>query len=180
MSVTATLEQWTSYAGAGGTCALGDVLSWLGGDARPDPEQRRVLAPFAPLEELDDDELLPCPRVVHARMTFLASLQAPRWARRFVVERIDDELLAQRAALLVSELVTNVVVHTTSHPVVELTLQPTVVVSVSDRSHELAEPRRHPSDEGGRGLAIVGACADRWGTCTAPGGKSVWVELDRP
>ena len=177
MSVTATLEQWTSYAEAGGTCALGDVRSWLDGVARPDPEQRRVLAPFASLEDGDDD--LPCPRVVHGRMTFLSTLQAPRWARRFVVERIDDGLLAQRMALLVSELVTNVVVHTTSHPVVELTLHPTLVVAVSDRSHEPAEPRSHPSLEGGRGLAIVAACADRWGTCASPGGKSVWVELDR-
>lgn len=176
MPVTATLEQWTSYAGAGGTCALGDVLSWLDGAARPDDEQRRVLAPFA---RVDPGDGLPCPRVVHARMTFLSSLHAPRWARRFVVDQLDDEALAQRVALVVSELVTNVVVHTTSHPVVELTLRPTVVVAVADRSHDPAEPRRHPSVDGGRGLSLVGTCADRWGTCPSAGGKSVWAEFDR-
>lgn len=177
MSVTATLEQWTSYADAGGTCALGDVLSWLGGAARPDVEQRAILAPFAALA--DDDDGLPSPRVVDARITFIASLHAPRWARRFVADRLDDESLAERVALVVSELVTNVVVHTTSHPVVELTLRPTVVVAVADRSPEPAAPRRHPSLEGGRGLTLIGIAADRWGTCASPRGKSVWAEFDR-
>jgi anti-sigma regulatory factor (Ser/Thr protein kinase) len=40
-------------------------------------------------------------------------------------------------------------------------------------------PNADPDAESGRGILLVGALADRWGTSLyAPGGKTVWAELD--
>jgi hypothetical protein len=42
----------------------------------------------------------------------------------------------------------------------------------------VAEHRPGPEDPGGRGLSLVDALADRWGS--ADGGTRVWFEVDRP
>jgi hypothetical protein len=53
-------------------------------------------------------------------------------------------------------------------------------VEVSDRGPGFAPAPHRPSpvDAGGRGLFLVDALADRWGS--ADGGTRVWFEVDRP
>ena len=86
-------------------------------------------------------------------------------------------------ALLVSELVTNALVH--GRPPLELRasrVSDGLRVEMLDGAGERRPRRRsvQPStdDPRGRGLAIVSALATRWGTAPSPGGKTVWFELD--
>jgi anti-sigma regulatory factor (Ser/Thr protein kinase) len=114
--------------------------------------------------------------------------RARRWAR----SRLDgsgigiDESLAETLILLVSELVTNAVVHTGRPAVLRLSLpgagarSATVRLEVADRSGRAPVPRCVDGDAtGGRGLALVDGLADRWGWSPEGAGKSIWCELDR-
>jgi anti-sigma regulatory factor (Ser/Thr protein kinase) len=110
---------------------------------------------------------------------------ARRRAQRLVTEW-GHGLLAPDAALLVSELGGNAVLHGCLRDRlfrVELSLFPhTLRIDVSDpRGELLPRPRDVPGDAtSGRGLCIVGALSDRWGTAARTVGKSVWCELDVP
>jgi hypothetical protein len=94
--------------------------------------------------------------------------------------------LAETLILLVSELVTNAVVHTGCPAVLRLSLPgvtagaATVRLEVADVSARAPVPRC-AGDEAtnGRGLALVDGLADRWGWSTGAAGKSIWCELDR-
>jgi sigma-B regulation protein RsbU (phosphoserine phosphatase) len=96
----------------------------------------------------------------------------------------DDHV--ERAALLVSELVTNAVVHASSDIRVRVATSPVIRVEVEDDNPRLPQsPPTHPApplieslEPGGLGLAIVENLATRWGTDRCPGGKVVWFELD--
>lgn len=94
------------------------------------------------------------------------------------------EHLAEGAALVASELVTNAVRHARSHSlrvVVTRSDANTVRVAVVDRSRELPVRRQAADDdEGGRGLALVEQLAVRWGADPLPWGKRVWAELVVP
>jgi anti-sigma regulatory factor (Ser/Thr protein kinase) len=87
---------------------------------------------------------------------------------------------AADVALLVSELVTNAVLHARSRA--QLTMQLTgTVVRVSVHDENRTPPRRRPytpESVTGRGLLLVDRLADRWGVTDEPDGKSVWFELD--
>ena len=91
-----------------------------------------------------------------------------------VARSIVDDLV-----LVTSELVTNAVLH--GSPPIELRLQRTqreIVVEVKDDS--VAPPRRRRAgadDEGGRGLSIVEAMTDRWGSRSVADGKVVWATM---
>src|SRR5262249_2061909 len=88
--------------------------------------------------------------------------------------------------LLISELVTNAVVHTGCPAVLRLSLpsgaveSTTVRLEVADTS-SCAPVRRCPGSDatGGPGLAPVDCLADRRGWSPEGAGKSVWCELDR-
>ncbi len=92
----------------------------------------------------------------------------------------------ERAALLVSELVTNAIVHTGSDVCLRVTGHPVTRVEVEDRSPALPEPPSQDGspmgidalEPGGLGLAIVEGLASRWGAEHTPDGKVVWFELD--
>lgn len=108
--------------------------------------------------------------------------RAPASARRFIRSALAG-IEADRcsdAELVVSELVTNVVVHTTcSHLLVTLTLWDTslrIAVADCDTSPVL---RRAPgeSELGGRGLCVLDEIAERWSTETTDDGKVVWAVL---
>ena len=83
------------------------------------------------------------------------------------------------AVVLVSELVTNALVHGKGG--VELRLRLTrdrLVVEVEDGGYHMPRRRRARDDEeGGRGLQLVATLADRWGARFTDGGKVVWAEL---
>ncbi|KOG65048.1 hypothetical protein ADK76_07700 [Streptomyces griseoflavus] len=95
--------------------------------------------------------------------------------------------LADTAVLLTSEVVTNAVnacrSSGCSEPVTlygEWPAPATLRVLVHDGAPGLPVQRWPAGDAvGGRGLYLVGTCADEWGVCRhGPGrGKSVWFEL---
>ncbi|MEV6835340.1 ATP-binding protein [Streptomyces sp. NPDC051133] len=117
--------------------------------------------------------------------------RARRWARsRLPGLGIEaDEPLAETLILLVSELVTNAVVHTACPavlrlsvpvPQTEATPSTTLRLEVADTSSRAPVPRCAAGDAtGGRGLALVDCLADRWGWSREDAGKSIWCELDR-
>ncbi|KAA0922257.1 SpoIIE family protein phosphatase [Streptomyces apricus] len=92
------------------------------------------------------------------------------------------------AVVLTSELVTNAVVHAgTSADVLCLRSEDGVRIEVGDRYPEREIPLQsgtvnmgNPDREGGRGLQLCAALADRWGVDYAPTHKQVWFQLDLP
>jgi DNA-binding NarL/FixJ family response regulator len=122
-----------------------------------------------------------------ASQHFAQDAQSARAARRFVTQILtgwdDDEGdLTDTVTLLVSELVTNAVLHAGSEVEVSVRLTPTAArIEVTDASAESIAPRDATTEEdSGRGLALVGSLAQRWGVRPAPGGgKTVWFEVNR-
>ncbi|MFD3326206.1 ATP-binding protein [Streptomyces sp. NPDC058701] len=109
--------------------------------------------------------------------------RARRWARsRLAGSGIgDDEPLAETLILLISELVTNAVVHTGCPAVLRMLFgEPGVRVEVADASDRAPAPRQAAGDDtGGRGLELVDGLADRWGWQREGAGKRIWCEIDR-
>ncbi|MGW3567648.1 ATP-binding protein [Streptomyces sp. NPDC000941] len=128
--------------------------------------------------------------------------RARRWARsRLAGSGIGvDEPLAETLILLISELVTNAVVHTGCPAVLRMLFPAqgdvggpgaggrggwgpgsgTVRVEVADASGRA--PRRRCAGEeatNGRGLELVDGLADRWGWHPEGAGKRIWCEVDR-
>ena len=102
--------------------------------------------------------------------------------RRFASEllSVHDRRLVADVSLLVSELVTNAVLHADSQPRLAVhMLRGRVRVEVFDhdsRPPQLREPDR--DGPGGRGLQIIATLSSRWGTEPVDGGKVVWFEID--
>ena len=86
------------------------------------------------------------------------------------------------AMLLTSELVTNAIRHGRGEVTVRLWPgPPTIRLEVSDQNPRAPAMRDTDVEaEQGRGLAIVDALSDRWGSAPPPppAGKTVWFELD--
>lgn len=120
-----------------------------------------------------------------ARERFAADLRSARTARRFVadvLERWSFDELQDSVALLVSELVTNAVVHARSEVEVAVHLRPERVrIEVIDRAQDHVLRRAARDDESsGRGMALIEALAIAWGIDFQLAGKSVWFEMQRP
>lgn len=115
--------------------------------------------------------------------------RARRWARsRLRGPGIGvDDALAETLILIVSELVTNAVVHTGCPAVLRMVLpgvpaEPpgTVRVEVADASDRPPLQRHADGEEtNGRGLELVDGLADRWGWQPEGAGKRIWCEVDR-
>lgn len=142
-----------------------------------------------------------------ARTSLPGNPMAPSAARRFVRAALADwtalglptatgftDRLADDAALVVSELVTNAVVHAGTtvelicrleeEPPDEPTGPPSLVLEVSD--HHPSRAVRNESQgaqaergipEYGRGLRLVGTLAECWGITYRTGLKTVWARL---
>ena len=107
-----------------------------------------------------------------------------RQARRYVSDAVtaagfDGATMA--AELLVSELVTNAVLHARTPLRVSVEARGEFVrVGVFDESPRHPLRRRHGPESGtGRGLLLVERMAARWGVDVASAGKVVWFELSR-
>jgi anti-sigma regulatory factor (Ser/Thr protein kinase) len=95
---------------------------------------------------------------------------------------VDAESAGDLATVL-SEVVTNAVRHGTGLVVtILLTAQDRQVrVEVIDGSEVAPQPRAAlDEEEDGRGLMLVSALSNSWGTHPVPGGKSVWFTLSLP
>jgi two-component sensor histidine kinase len=102
------------------------------------------------------------------------------------------ESIADPAALLVSELVTNAVEASASStvrdhgklPIIGFAIRMTaasLVLEVWDASPLRPVPRQADvAADRGRGLVLVDALADAWGHRAADGGKIVWCEVAIP
>ena len=127
------------------------------------------------------DELTLLPAALGADLG--AARRARREAQRFlerhgVHSRRDDVLL------VVSELITNSVLHAQAAP--ELILRrvpdpPCVLVEVRDPSPVLPVERDPDmAARGGRGMRLVSAIADKWGVEVREAGKTIWAEFRTP
>ncbi|MET7363065.1 ATP-binding protein [Streptomyces sp. NPDC005562] len=133
------------------------------------PEDAEVCVSFA---------LAPRPGSV-AQARRLMRTQLDGWAVR-------DDDACDAAALVLSELVTNAVVHTASRRIIcELCADPEKLrIAVRDEGCGSGTPRpvhRGADEEHGRGLLLVDAVSSAWGVHDAgPGiGLTVWAELPR-
>ncbi|MEV8331980.1 ATP-binding protein [Streptomyces niveus] len=120
------------------------------------------------------------------QMAFAADAAHVRFVRRAVRERLGAwglESFVDMALLVVGELVANAIQHGcgSSDDTVTVSAWCTadeLLIGVGDPSP--VEPRRRCAgerDESGRGLELVAAVVDRWGSELAPGrrGKRVWI-----
>jgi len=112
-----------------------------------------------------------------------ASTASPGQGRRLVRELLADadrDLVAD-VELLVSELVTNAIIHASSEPRLEVHVRRDLVrVAVYDSDpNPPIERDAPPRDLGGRGLRFVRELSSRWGSEPSGTGKVVWLEIDR-
>ncbi|WP_190620974.1 SpoIIE family protein phosphatase [Streptomyces venezuelae] len=124
-----------------------------------------------PLDAVGDWQL---PREARSvgRARELARAKLPAWGL---------EGLLDTTELLVSELVTNALRYGEGEIRLRLLLDRTLVCEVWDAN--LVQPRRRrarDTDEGGRGLQLVGLLSAGWGTRRTHRGKTVWFELPLP
>ncbi|MGO1316902.1 MAG: ATP-binding protein [Cellulomonadaceae bacterium] len=107
-------------------------------------------------------------------------------ARRWAAERLRASGVTGHTldvlVLLVSEVVTNAIVHARPPVTLHLSLSSgTVRVEVGDFAREVPVVKRpSPSADGGRGVALIDTLASRWGTTLQPESgalKSVWFEI---
>jgi anti-sigma regulatory factor (Ser/Thr protein kinase) len=128
--------------------------------------------------------------LMHAlELTLTATVTAPGVAReavRTLLEERCERAAIDTATLLVTELVTNAVIHGNGAGA-SLTLDEVtsgvIHVAVCDRSEDL--PQRHPDvpaveQIGGRGLFLIESFATAWGWEPLRVGKRVWFEVDCP
>jgi hypothetical protein len=152
-------------------------------EAMSDPEQEPGVREICRLHSSVSGAASPVHAAREVSRDFEPERDAPRAARRFVEDALRAWGYADRqvddARLLLSELVTNAVIHARS-PF-------SVSVHSDDRrlrlavhDHSSAEPRPcfpAPDAGSGRGLQIVAALSKDWGVAATPIGKTVWAEL---
>lgn len=144
------------------------------------PQQRMVdeVLALAGLLEVVEEAL------AAAQARLAPELQSAGRARKFVDEtlrRWDCGEQLDVVTLLVSEVVTNAIVHAGTEFEVSVGLTADAVrIEVTDKQSVLPTPRdAADEDTSGRGLALLDALSSAWGVETRPGGKVVWFEVPR-
>lgn len=113
--------------------------------------------------------------------TDLSAISEVRGATRELLRHRWPDESTGVAELLLSELVTNALIHTGHGAVVTVTVAPERIrVEVRDFVTGLPMSHVPNADDGthGRGLALVRNLADAWGVSAQALGKTVWFELD--
>ncbi|GAA0487420.1 SpoIIE family protein phosphatase [Streptomyces sp. NPDC046215] len=128
------------------------------------------------------------PRPVRRTVLTIAQAEPERIAEarqqlRVLLHDWPDEDQVDSAVLMVSEMVTNVLVHTDGDAVLSAQVSGErgsrcVRVDVADASDELPH-RRHPGEmaSSGRGLVLMELLAGAWGVDPRGDGKNIWFEL---
>lgn len=109
-----------------------------------------------------------------------ASAGAARRTIRAAIEAAAPVEVVETAELLVSEVVTNAVVHAATDITLVVAVLPEgrVRVEVSDGSRHAPSRRDYePTATTGRGLRLLEELADRCGTARSSTGKTVWFEV---
>lgn len=179
---------------------LNEVRDWPGthmGFACPSPATRGLLAGYPAGDlpvlypALTDAvaDALRLPVAQRRSITLQADPDAPATARAFITDTCDNwgiPRATKLASLVASELVTNAVIHARTPSVMGIHLDRGALhVSVRDGD---PRPMRRPepgatgahTGEHGRGLLILDAMADRWGTLPTATGKVVWATIALP
>ena len=105
---------------------------------------------------------------------------ARTWARERLAPLGLEAALVDDLVLCIDELVANVVIHTTSSPVLTVSIGDDILVEVADSDGDDVASLRDAADgrPGGWGLRIVDRVADRGGSVAKPaGGKVVWFSI---
>jgi anti-sigma regulatory factor (Ser/Thr protein kinase) len=105
-------------------------------------------------------------------------------ARRLVREHLTStghEHLLETAELVVSEMVTNAIVHTGTRVELAVSLDEAgLKVEVADSGAHLPMLSSYGAmSSTGRGLRLVDQLVDKWGVEARPGGKAIWFRLGR-
>jgi anti-sigma regulatory factor (Ser/Thr protein kinase) len=110
---------------------------------------------------------------------FSSPAEARRLMRRFAADNEVDDL--SMVLLVVSELVTNAVVHGAEPIEMCASVEDgTLRIEVSDSDPDtsiVVPPIQAPDQVGGRGLSIIGSVTRQWGAVANGTGKVVWAEL---
>jgi anti-sigma regulatory factor (Ser/Thr protein kinase) len=116
-------------------------------------------------------------------LVLTAQARAPSQSRRFVKEtlaRWDLEVLTDTAVLLISELVTNAIVHAQTDIAVTVEREGFASVAISVQDGSSVQPRltAHAADSTtGRGLEILDELAASWSVVAHEAGKTVRFTL---
>ncbi|WP_267717200.1 SpoIIE family protein phosphatase [Streptomyces sp. CoH17] len=177
-----------------GMADLARILSAAGGRDEAGLSQLcdRLTAGLLPAEHhsIDDDAALLVARVHRVAADRMASWPLPDdpraagEARRHIREQLAawglDSLLAT-TELLASELIGNVVRHAKGPLRLRLLQTTSLICEVFDGSQTMPRIRRAAeTEESGRGLQLIAALAQRWGTRYTATGKCIWTEQELP
>ncbi|GAA2156542.1 SpoIIE family protein phosphatase [Kitasatospora kazusensis] len=127
---------------------------------------------------------LPVPEDRIATLPLNGDGPIPGLARRFTRRTLAAwglSGLSDFAELMVSELVTNALLHAEAPRRLRLFRDRTLTLEVADSGAQAPRLRSSAEeDEGGRGMHLVSELAHRWGARATKDGKVVWAELELP
>ncbi|MGW4892575.1 SpoIIE family protein phosphatase [Kitasatospora sp. NPDC004240] len=162
----------------------------LGGPGRTLEETCDAVLGALVTDGTDDDiamimaRVLPLPAGRVATLPLSGGGRLPGKARRFTRETLTAwglSPLCDYAELLVSELVTNALLHADAPRRLRLFRDRVLTVEVADAGGQTPQLRPFAEqDEGGRGMFLVSELAQRWGSRLTRDGKVVWAELELP
>ena len=111
-----------------------------------------------------------------------SAAEARSWLAEFLSRSAVAVKVCEDALLVISELVTNALVHGQGRPVVRANVAPGALeLSVTDSGPDPPELlSRDPDRIGGIGLVVVDLLSRDWGVARFPGGKTVWATLALP
>ncbi|MDX3265863.1 SpoIIE family protein phosphatase [Streptomyces sp. MI02-2A] len=157
---------------------LDDLCSSTVDTLRAKPPSDDVTLLLARTRSLSADQVaswqFPSDPAVVGRARTVAIRQLTQWGL---------EHLAESTELIVSELVTNAIIHGNGDRTIGLRLirHEMLTCEVSDAGHSHPLVRRpRTTDEHGRGLFLVTQLSRRWGTRHIPDGKLIWADQQLP